>query len=369
MKKYKAICLCLLIIVFTLTGCWDTKDISKLALVTAIGIDDDPSFKYKVTFEILNPSALLHSSDKRTTIIHTVTADNILTAVEKLQTKIPYTITLEHLGLILVGEESAKSDLKSIVDFIKRNPDVALRLRLLFVKGEKAQDILNKDPQIKRSITDELLEMTQSEYYNSLVHAKSFVNFVNELSEAEGKGVASGVSSEGEKCVIYRGTAIFNDWQLSGWLSENETQRANWIIGNNRTRITGKLKDSLYTYEVKKIATCITPNYENRQLNFTVNVTTDGIILEEQHHNLNLTKPENLDQLENVFSQTINNQIKEAIYTAQKVYRIDYLGFGTVLKKKDPQSFAGIDNWDKVFPYTPINVEVKSSISRIGLSQ
>jgi len=83
---------------------------------------------------------------------------------------------------------------------------------------------------------------------------------------------------------------------------------------------------------------------------------------------LDLTKPENLAGLRKALAREIAAQVRVCIAAAQKRVGADYLGFGTVLARRDLKLYERL-NWEEVFPEVPVVVKAICRISRIGLAQ
>ena len=108
----KAIIPCLFLCILTMfTGCWDLRDITNRAFVTAIGLDspENPDKKYKVTFEFFDPYKLKQPYSKIVTLVETVEGESIGQAIEQMQGRISSTIDFTHLRLLIVGEDLAKT--------------------------------------------------------------------------------------------------------------------------------------------------------------------------------------------------------------------------------------------------------------------
>jgi spore germination protein KC len=183
-----------------------------------------------------------------------------------------------------------------------------------------------------------------------------------------GKGIGTMLMvSEGQK-IIHEGCAIFDNWELQGWLTGQETKEANWIVGEANSTVLVTDDGSKYIYRVdhSKVSINTIKNTQG-QITFVVRAKTNGMIIDEQKKDYDLTKPKNMNEMEKMFSQEITRQIKAAVYKSQKVFKADYLGFGEAFKRNNPQVFAKLD-WEKTFPDIPINVEVTASVTRFGLS-
>src|SRR3954469_19448152 len=71
-----------------LTGCWSQKELTDLALVSAMGIDLDEKGKYVVTFQIVNPESVAAGKQgggqSAPVSVFTVTGNNIVEASKKV---------------------------------------------------------------------------------------------------------------------------------------------------------------------------------------------------------------------------------------------------------------------------------------------
>lgn len=361
----------MLFILLALPGCWDVQDMKDRAFVTAIGIDatqeiDSP--KYKITFEFIRPAGLKRGAGTPASFLQTVEANSIHMAIEEMQSRVARRIDLSHLMVILIGEEKAKKDFRDIADYFSRHPEVQKRIKVMFVQGGEALDALKSEPLFEPYLSAELVAKAQIHLVFSIIRTNPFIELLLDLRSTGGKALASRILvPSGEDFNIREGAAVFNQWKLVGWLDTDETQGANWIIDDIRGTVEGKNGDSIYTYFVNKQSVRIIPDTSNGEISFTVNLRTDGAILQQQGERVDLTDPKIISEIEDLLSQTIQKQVQEAITKAQKDFGVDYLGFGMALNRRKPKLYGEVD-WDAVFPSIPINVEVESVITRIGLA-
>jgi spore germination protein KC len=371
MRKRAWLLICILFIILYGIGCWDVQDIRNRAFVTAIGIDlaqGPQAPQYKITFEIVRPVGLKGGAEGPASIIQTVKADSINTAIEQLEARVTRPVFLTHLALIIIGEEKGRDGFKDIADYFSRHQDVQKRLRVMFVQQGEAADIFKAEPQFEPYLSVDLVRQTLLQPEHSITRTNPFIELLLDLHSTGGKALGSRIIKPEEgSTAIRHGAAVFDQWKLVGWLSSKETQGANWVLEDIDIKIKRKKDENLYTYFVNKKSARIVPEILNEEIHFTVKIQSDGTILQQQGEQLDLSKPENIAQLEKLFSQTIKQQVQGAVVKAQKEFGVDYLKFGAALKRKDPKFFDTV-NWDEVFPTVPVTVEVHSEITRTGLS-
>ncbi|MCR6546474.1 Ger(x)C family spore germination protein [Dehalobacterium formicoaceticum] len=366
----KKMLLCLTLIFFCLTsvGCWDIHDISNRALITAIGIDkvEETSTSYTFTFEIINPVNIIEEHHETANIIETVEGTSLREAMEKLQVKVSRLNFLGYLQVVLIGENAGRKSVKDISDMIFREPQIASRTRLMFVQDGEAKDILEAKPKLAKYVAAELVAMTQLEYELSLARNQTFYQFLNELRSTDGRGFVSRVlATENNKTIVRDGGAVFNNWELIDWLSSEETQAANWLVGKSDATVVGHLDQGIFTYRSDEKKLKIKPLKQGEGPRVQISLHTNGQILSKQGSNMELTRPGNLKKLEKLFSDVIANQIRSAVQKSQAA-GVDYLGIGTAVKGKNPKLYQSME-WEKAYPTIPIDVIVTTEIEDVGL--
>ncbi|MEL7563872.1 MAG: Ger(x)C family spore germination protein [Dehalobacterium sp.] len=352
------------------SGCWDIKDVNNTAFALSIGIDKPPkssTAKYLVTLEFTEPvTAKPHISMESLTT--SAEGDSILQAVQSIQTDISRTVSLSHLRVVIIGEEIAKEkDFKSITNYLMRNPQVAWRLRLIFVQGDAAQNLFYAKHNFEQLLGAEIVSMGQSQEDLSYVRTNNFLDFMRNLNRTKGTAVGSRVTIK-EKAQVYTrdGGAVYKKWKLAGWLSTEETQGANWLVEKTRPIVFSQEGKNSYTYQTSRFSRKITPVVANDKLSFLVKINTVGMVMEQDGPELDFSKPGNLKKMELLFSSTIKQQVNYAVEKSQSEIKADYLGFDRALEQNNPELFKAL-NWEKVYPTIPIEVQVSCKIKSYGL--
>ncbi len=371
MKRRIVLLIFILLTVFLSNGCWDTMDISDRAYVTTIAIDKgENSKKFKVSLEIVKPAQLLKQDpQERAALVETADADSIAVALEEIQGRIPRLLSLAHLRVMLIGEELARENFRDTIEFIQKHPEKALRLRLMFVKGGEARDVLLVKPMVGQYIAAELIAMTLIEERHALMLTNPLNSFIGDLRATGGKGLGTMINVSGqEQKIIHNGSAAFDKWKLAGWLDGKETKDANWITSEANTMVFVSADGGTYTYRVDHSKISVKPVWDDQgELGFVVRLKTDGMVIDEQTKDYNLIKPRDVNEIERIFSQEITGQVQAAVRKSQQELGVDYLGFGEALKRYAPQVYKNLE-WEEIFPEVPVTVLVNASVTRFGLS-
>jgi spore germination protein KC len=267
------------------TACWDTKDISDRAYIASLGIDkvsdeslgqENIPIKYKITAEIIKPSLLKVNSwqldpEKKTTILISAEGETIQKALDLLQIQISRPLTLSHLQAVLVGERIA-DNFQDIRTFFGKHPEIARRLRLVFVKNHEAAEVLNTVPKLEHTVAHQLIGMIEISKDFSLSTFKPFTTFLSEMRANDGQALGGAINLSENQSLIRSGSAVFDKWKLVGWLNAEDTRKASLLMPKSqRNTFVGELKDGVYTYITDKNKVQIIPQLENGRLKFLVN--------------------------------------------------------------------------------------------------
>jgi spore germination protein KC len=369
MRKIITLLLILNILFFT-PGCWDLRDINDTAFVLGIGIDsptNPDTAKYNITFEFARPITT-HENPEPQTLVVSTDADGIVQAIQRIQTTVSRKISLSHLRIVAIGEGIAKQEnFKDITNYLLRDPDVALQLRLVFAQNALAKDLFYTKHRFEERFSSELVQMGLLQKEIALVRTNNFLDFLTDLNRTDGIAIGSRVYiQKGENVITRDGAVVYKDWKLLAWLNAEEAQAANLLIEKTQAVILVNEEKNTFSYRIRKMDTKVKPSFEGGKPSFRVNVTTEGMIIEESGKEIDLSKPDNLQDIEALLAQAISQQVNSAIEKSQKEIKVDYLGFEKAFEKYQSKAFKSL-NWNKIYPNIPIEVEVDCKVKAFGL--
>src|SRR5207253_4416944 len=125
MNRVICIFLMFLLLISFLTGCWSSKELNELSIVTALGIDKTEN-GYLVSAQIINPGEIAgKTSSGRTEVIRFMKSGNtILEAIRKLATDSPRKIYVSHLRVVVFGEKLAREGIGKTLDILSRDHEM-----------------------------------------------------------------------------------------------------------------------------------------------------------------------------------------------------------------------------------------------------
>lgn len=391
--KAKRVMLYLLIlgIMISLTGCWNGRELTKLAFVLAMGIDRSPKTnEYKVSFQVVIPGSVatgITGGGGTTTpvAIFTGKGNTLFSAIRNASKRVSRQLFFAHLQLVVIGEELAKQGIQDLFDFFERSKEPRLTTLVLVARGSEAKPIistltsLEKIPansvsgKIKMSSTL-LSENFGIEIYDVL---RGLVN--------EGEPIINGVKLTGdpdkgmeksnvEKTrsaaeVIIQGMAIFKNGKLKGWLDNGEARGTTWILNKMKSTIVEldcKKKKNSIGVEIIRSSTELHVELKNGEPLFHIHIKEEGNLSEVQCP-IDLSNVTVIGDLEKDWEIKTKSEVMSAVKAAQKE-KSDFLGFGDAVKRADPKLWEKIKtDWSGIFATSKVDVKVDAYIRRAGM--
>lgn len=377
MKKIKL--LFIILIIFSMPGCYDYHELNNLAIITAVAIDKKDD-KYELSVLIANSkkSQVSSKEGESATIVYSAKGKTISEAVNKINLKISKTIYFGHLSVIVMNEEIAREGIGKISDLILRDPFSIKYFYLMISKDYDSKDIIkilaplesfpSQNLYSKVGYINEVQSISSSVTYNDFINKvikKGIEPTVptitiegNAKKGSEGKSLQN---SEPEGRTSLGPLSIFKSDKLLGFASENESKGIN-VINNIATTmlLKNKCDDSYFVSRLRDMKRTLNYNYKTNTMAIKV---TGNAELREMNCNYDLTKIETINYIEKEINKSLKKIMKQAIIIAQDKYKTDIFGFGEFIYKRNPKYFKERKNWNDFF--SNMNVDYKTNINII----
>ncbi len=356
MKKIRII---VIILSLFLTGCYDKKELNKIAIVTATEINKINE-EYKVSVQIVNPKLPEDSGSERAYVNYTGYGVTIQQAYRDIKLSSPRYLYPEHLQVLIIDEDIAKNDITEILDFYLRSPSVRGEFYILISKDN---DILD--------ITTELVKLPSASIVNTIDTNNKYQGVANLITLNE---LASDSINPNKEIVVpsieknndtYRlsGLAIFKDNKLIDYLTNDESITYNIIKNNTNSNIlTYECNDNKYlTVELIKGSSIIKP--KNNKIDIGVKL---DVALNEYNCSGNLSKEEDIKKLKIELEKYLDKRFINDINNIRYKYNADVFGFLDEIYKHDYKTYINVyDKWDQ-YMYRDILINIKTEVNIIG---
>lgn len=391
MKRYFVLILLTLVSLLFLNGCWNSKELSDLAIVIGIGIDKVPnSDQYKVSLLIVNPSTVAAgkgSGGKSTmpNIVFSSVDRTLLSAFRKSSQKVSRRLFFAHSQLLVIGEPVAREGIYNLFDYFERSHELRLTSSVVIARGIHAESLLNILTPLQSitatSIKDKL--KVSSESWAQSVD----VNVIEVIKRLSGSGepVISGMRvignpSKGNKksnleksppytTIETNGIAIFSNGKLSTWLDGKVARGVVWVLNKMKSTIINidcEDKKEAISIEIIRSSSKLRVDVLNGKPSLSLHVTEEGNFSEAKCP-INPNNHDELVKLQNQLTEETKKEIKSAIKATQKK-KSDIFGFSTELERTHPREWKKMkNNWPNLYSETEVKVSVEAYIRRTGL--
>ncbi|WP_394231483.1 Ger(x)C family spore germination protein [Niallia oryzisoli] len=384
MKKIAPIIITLLIII-GLTGCWSSKELSEIAIVTAMGIDRTQD-GYRISIQIVNPGAIAAKTGGQDLGMSVYTAEGrtVMEAIRKLTTLTPRKPYFSHLRVVIFGEETVKAGIRKPLDFLSRDHNMRTDFVIVIAKKMKAEDQIKILTPLEKISANKIFSSIESAEKN---WAPTKIVLLDELVSSlisEGKQpVMSGLEVLGDPengnkkenlesvqapvTIKTDFIGILKDDKLIGWLDESESKGFNYITDNISTTV-GYIEcdgGGTVTIETVRSKTDMKGLFENNTPKIKIQVTTEADIADVECP-VDIANTEAITDLEKQFNKKTETIILKSIEKAKKM-KSDIFGFGEALGRTDAKRWEELKHgWDEEFTKLDIDVEVDIKIRRTG---
>ncbi len=375
-KKIMLSALCVSLML-NFTGCWNNRDLSEIAISSALGIDRTDDGKALVSVQILKPSSAkaggkeTGGGDGKGFVVVSNTADSVFGALRGMLSKVDNKIFYSSSQVIIIGENAAKAGIKDYLDFTLRDHETQFKLLVAVSKGVTAKEILEQEYDLSKvpgAYVRDTLDNSESRGFSKKMMlievARDLVN--------EGKELCIGTIKKEGKTTETEGMAVFQKDKLVGWLDSFETRGYMFITGRVQSTIIeveglGDLNKQV-AIEIQKSSSKVTLEWaDDGKPIYTVKIQAQGNIGEQ--HVQTKKEPEFIKSVTESCTQKIRKEAKLTIKKCQEEYMSDIFGFGALLFDKNPSYWKSVSNqWNQeVFPKIETRIEVDLKIVRSGL--
>lgn len=396
-----------IIIMFTITSCYDAREVTSVSFVQIIGIDRGISDKWRITIKLTSmesgSDALDKSNGAQSTKTKTITIDapSFHGGINMLNTNVPQKIDFTHAAMLVLSEDMAQSGLfGEYITPLIRFREIRRTLNVVVVQGS-AQEFIEKTGEFTgRSPTRTIISLLnegkntgfypkvslydfyngiKSTYRQAVLPMGSVQNpgafqedgeLLNKKFQNTGQYFAGDIPRKGGNSIEFLGSALFNGDRMVSKLDGHETRIMMLLRGDFRKgiftiqdpkapewvipidlRLARKPKVKIYFYEGRPI--------------INLEVKTEGDILAIQS-GFDYENDHMLTLIEKAMQKYLENNIKNVINKCQSL-NTDVFNFG----RSAARNFWTIEawenyNWNEKFKDAIFEMEIDFKIRRTG---
>ena len=348
----KKILIIIFIFIFMLCGCYNYKELNKIAIVSSIGIDKKEDV-YLVSAQVMNIKDN-ENTDSSKVIVYEEKGKTIEEALRKMTTKSNKKLYGGHLGKIVISDIVAKESIIDVLDLFQRLPEIKDEFSIVIAKDIKASDVIKimTSPEnipadyvtsaietsfMERALTyssnlDEFISYYLKDYIDPVIAVLEVKNY-----REKGTTIKNNETTDPDTKIVLDNIAITHDGKLEAFLNEDETIGYNFISNNVSEMIIPIKCDNDDNYSSISVTSSKTKNSikkDNDKYIINLEINTSASI-NEYNCKKDLTKEETIKFLENKTSKKIKDYINNTISLKDK-YKSEFLGFKRMIYLEYP---------------------------------
>ena len=381
MKKIKY----LLLLIFLLTGCSNYRELTDIAITTAISVDYNTSTnEYTLLTQVVNSVKQQDaiSSNEPTFINFTSTSTSLSEGLSQIVLESPRKLYTTQTQIIILSKEVIENKLEAVLDYFIRNPEIRGETLVLLapdkedLKGITIQTLLDN---LSSSNIVSSLKESEKDGYTTLITLNDLTDmYLNPYKEiilptiyVEGN-INEADEEINKTSTNYKGTvkigplAIFKDTNYQTTLSLEQSKYLN-IIRNtlNKSIITIPYNEGYITFELYNIKTKYQPNIKNNIINLTI---TGKAKTYEIVTNTDIEDKEKVKDIQKYFNKYIKDNIQKTFTNIQTNYNTDIFNFQDIYHKDNPKYLKqNYHNWyEEKYPNLKLNINSKINLYEKG---
>jgi len=377
----------LIFILFSVSGCWNYKELDDYSIVTGMSIDKSGD-EYEVSVLISNAKKSGDSSDSSSSqsVVYSGKGNSIFKALKEIGLISPKELYLDHFSILIISEEIASEGIYGIVDFFLRYPNARKDFSIALARDCKAKDTLKIITPLtdfpSQSLADNLNFTSQLQgaiinlNYNELVYdliangkevTMTGISLVGNVEKGSSKENTE--SSEPETYLKLSNLALFKDDKFINWASEIESLGIN-IINNSTQEMYIKIEmdDGYVIANTVDVKTNLDIKIKNNKP--VISIKTEGSAkVMEVNGKIDLHNYDNIKEIQKKVNNEVEKFMKKGLNFAIK-NETDVFGFGLSLYKNYPNHYEKLkDNWNKELDNLKIELKSNLTIKSISSTQ
>lgn len=380
------------LMILFLSGCWSQKELTDIAIISALGVDTDGDGKFIGTFQFVNPGNVASSlqggggGQAPPVNVYTAEGDNLVELSRSGTTKVSRRLYYSHTNLVVIGEKLAREEgIESILEALNRDNEFRSTTTVVIARDTKAENIVKVLTPIDKIPSNKVLKTLEftEKFWGENIKVDLQEVMENVISSGK-EPVISGFKVKGEPqngskqeniqnadpevTLEASGIGIFKGGKLLDWLDGPDARGAMFILNkieSTSVSIDWEDEKEVIAFEVNKNKTKMKVEADgNPKIILEVKVEGD---IGEAAIPVDIENLDTLRKIEKKVEEEIKTEIEDSIKKV-KGNRSDIFGFGQEIYRSNPKEWENFkEDWnDTHFPELSVEIRVKVQVKRTG---
>ena len=374
------------ILLLTLTGCWNYNELNDYSIVSGVAIDKSKD-EYEMSVLISNSpksnSSESNSSESQV-VVYSGKGDSIFSALKQIGLISPNELYFGSFSVLVISEEVAKDGINNAIDFFVRYPNSRKNFYVVLSREAMAKDTLKIMTPLSsfpsQKITDNVKSTTElqgiiaSKNFNDLLSTiltpgtELSLNCIEIVGNVEEGSSKENIESSQPKTYTKLGNlGIFKDDKLIDWADRNESLGINIINGAiSEMFLDIEYKEGYVVIDSTSFSSDVKVKLKDEQPVIDISLSGEARIVEAEGY-IDLENSKVIEEIQKKANKKIKKRVQQAIDLAIK-NKTDIFGFGKMFYQEYPKYFKEQekewnDNLDKIKININSNLMLKNKVS------
>lgn len=377
MKRTNAIGLIIIILVNAIfcSGCWNYREIEKLAIVAGMAIDrDEKDRRYIITVEIAaTPGEIAGGTQSE---VYETRGTTIFEAVRNLIIETGKKAYWSHSKVIIIGRSIAEEGIAEVLDFVYRDSETRRDVLVVISNVEPAGDIIKEAHNSKGLLCFKLDSAIRSQKSISRFPKAELRSVVDNLKDTNSAMLLPTINKNAYKDTNNNipqifGSAVLKQDKVVGYLNGDETKYALWVQNKLKGGLLVErhiIDEANISFEIFANKTKRKVEYKDNQFKVYISTKTD-VNIGEISGAADFSDPNKLKTIRSQAEKYLKKNIEAVITRLQKDYKADIFDFQEIAEVHENKEWKKVkSNWSEVFASMPFEVSTEIHIRGTALT-
>ncbi|CAB3395406.1 Ger(x)C family spore germination protein [Kyrpidia spormannii] len=376
----------LIVVLFAivLTGCWDRVEVTDLALVIGMGIDDAGQNGVDVTVQLLSPTGQTiggeqgqgtmggsDSSGKRAFINYQQRGKTVQEALDRLYRVLPRRPFVAHNTVVVFGRRYAEKGFDQALDYIERERNFR-RSQMFVVTSGTARELLDVQTSPERVNARGLRKLADQQLRTSITEPSVELRVVNDLLSPSQSPVMAWIDPvDNEPRVM--GVGLFQGGKLVDLLPARESQGLMWLLGRSGQAF---IHIPCPGGRPSSTSQCLSVRLINTKLHVDPVMTPSGVVFRVRGYGQGevdavcegeTPTPERMREWGQQVAQYMETEMDRTLQRL-KAKHVDAAQFGNRLFRRNPELWRSVARrWPELFSKCRAEYDLQINLQRSGM--
>ncbi len=377
MKKI-VVSLLSLLLSLSLGGCWNKREIGKIAIVMGLAVDSsEKENEIEITAQIANTRTIATAGESssgggggggegKPYLNLSSKGEYVFPALRSSVTTSGSELYMAHNYVILFGQDIAEQGLGKYMDFFLREHELRLDMQLLVARG-RGSDVLDVETGFQSIPALHVNDLIKTQEQHSSGMTATVLDFMNRFAANRSAPLIPIIEvkdENGKQLLHMSGTAVFAGDTMTGELDERETRGLLWASDKvEQNVLMTRVGDDQIGIEVLRSSGSIKAETDaDDRVTMVIEVEARGTIGSERGKG-NYTTKEGADALLTAFAGEVEGDIRACLEKSRSL-SADVFGFSDILYRCHPALWEKMK--DEKFYNLPVRITVKTHLDASG---